>query len=85
VGSGDAAGIDEAAKRYSQNRQLAQELGRTNVLNKIDALMHSVSKAKGAASAAPAERSFEAKQRKSRAQFERRADAYNDDPTAAIQ
>ncbi|HET8936801.1 MAG TPA: VWA domain-containing protein [Polyangiales bacterium] len=80
VGSGDAAGIDSAVMRFSQNRQLAQELGSTKVLSKIDALEQQSGQAKGAAAAPAAQRSYEAKRMKSRAQFERRADAYNDTP-----
>jgi Ca-activated chloride channel homolog len=85
VGNADAKGIDAAVVRFSSNRQLAAELGSTNVLHKIEALEQARGSA-AAAAAAPAEkRRFEAKQMKSRAQFERRADAYNDDPLAGME
>ena len=80
VGSGDTEEIEEAVTRFSQNRQLAQELGSVRVLSKIDALEQKRGEAKGAAAAPAAQRSYEAKKMKSRAQFERRADAYNDQP-----
>lgn len=80
VGRGDAAGIDAAVKRFARHRELAEELGSQEVLSKIEALEHSQSAAKGAAAAPAATRSYEAKRMKSRAQLERRADAYNSDP-----
>jgi Ca-activated chloride channel family protein len=85
VGSGDTAGIDAAVLRFSQNRQLAQELGSLKVLTKIDALEQQGGHAKGAAVAPAAQRSYEAKRMKSKAQFERRADAYNDNPLAGME
>lgn len=84
VGRGDAAAIDAAVKRFSDNRALARELGSSTALSKIEALEQERGVAKGAA-AAPAElRSYEAKRMKSRAQLERRADAYNTDPLAGM-
>jgi Ca-activated chloride channel family protein len=80
VGSGDAAGIEAAVKRFSDNRELARELGSSKALSKIEALEAERSAAKGAAAAPAATRGYEAKRMKSRAQFERRADAYNSDP-----
>ena len=85
VGSGDAAGIDAAVKRFADNRALARELGSSKVLSKIEALEHEESAAKGAAAAPAATRSYEAKRMKSRAQLERRADAYNADPLAGME
>jgi hypothetical protein len=84
VGSGDAAGIDTAVTGFTQYRALARELGSSNVLSKIEALELESRKAKGAAAAPAATRSYEAKRMKSRAQLERRADAYNDDPLAGM-
>jgi Ca-activated chloride channel family protein len=80
VGSGDAAGIDVAVKRFAENRELARELGSNKVLSKIAALEQEQGAAKGAAAAPAATRGYEAKRMKSRAQFERRADAYNANP-----
>jgi Ca-activated chloride channel homolog len=80
VGSGDAAGIEAAVKRFSDNRELARELGSSKALSKIEALEGERSAAKGAAAAPASTRGYEAKRMKSRAQFERRADAYNSDP-----
>ena len=80
VGSGDAAGVEAAVKRFADNRELARELGSSKALSKIEALEQERSAAKGAAAAPAATRGYEAKRMKSRAQFERRADAYNSDP-----
>jgi Ca-activated chloride channel homolog len=84
VGSGDAAAVDTAVNRFTQYRALAQELGSSSVLTKMEALEQQGSQAKGAAAAPAPTRSYEAKRMKSRAQFERRADAYNEDPLAGV-
>jgi Ca-activated chloride channel family protein len=84
VGSGSGVGVDRAVKRFASNRDMARELNSTLVMDKIDALEQQRESAQKAAAAPAAARGYEAKRMKSRAQLERRADAYNDDPLAGM-
>ncbi len=84
VGEGDEADIDREQRAYEQNRSLAEKLGSTRVLRQLDALSTEAAAAKSEQKAPAAERSYNAKQKKSRALFKLRRDAYNDDPLLGL-
>ena len=84
IGGGDARDVDRAQRDYESNRELAQWLGSSRVLGKLEALSDDAKAAKADQSRPAAERKVRAKRKKAKARFSRLADAYNDDPLAGI-
>lgn len=84
IGNGTAEDVDREVANYEQNRELAQKLGSTRVIERLDALKNEGVSAKQRQQADSSVRSYEAKQTKSRAYFDRRKGAYLSDPKAGL-
>jgi Ca-activated chloride channel homolog len=84
VGEGSEADIVREQQAFEANRALASKLGSQRVLDQLAAMASKAESAKVAQKASPGERKYNAKQMKSRALFDRRKDAYNDDPSLSL-
>jgi hypothetical protein len=82
IGAGNAQDIEREQRGYEQNRALAEKLGSTRVLQQLSAMAAQAQSAKNEQQAP--DRLYHAKQRKSRALFGRRRDAYNSDPLLGL-
>jgi hypothetical protein len=76
VGNGNAADVDHALHGYQLNRVLAARLGAVDVLSSIDTLEKDAAAGKREQTGSLSERSYNAKQRKARAIYGTRPNAW---------
>jgi hypothetical protein len=84
IADGNAADVDRVVTSYETNRKLADKLGSKVVLDSLAGIEQEASDAKRAQAAPAAERQYNAKQKKARAVFDLRSDAYHEDPKAGL-
>ena len=84
IADGNPEDIEREQARFERNRSMAQRLGSGAVLGSLADLESSAEEAKAQQRAPAPERRYHAKQKKARALYERRSDAYNDDPKLGL-
>jgi Ca-activated chloride channel family protein len=82
VAAGDSEDIERERQGYEQNRALAEKFGSTRVLDRLRAMALEAEEAKDEQESP--DWLQDSKQRKARALFERRRDAYNSDPMLGL-